>query len=77
MFYFNVSDIQEHSFTNAIWKIYSKKFCKLQDYFIKLKAQDLQLYQNRETGTGALLWILWNFSEQLYEEQLWTAAPGL
>ena len=30
----------------------------------------------RESGTGVLLWILWNFSKELYAEQLKTAASG-
>ena len=37
---------------------------------------NLQLCENKGSGTGVLLWILWNFSEQFYAEQLWTAAPG-
>ena len=40
------------------------------------QAAGLELYQNRNSGTGVLLYTLWNFSEQFYADQLWTAATG-
>ena len=69
--------------TGSLEKRCSEKFRKLQQsvslpepFLIKLQTYNLQLCENRGSGTGVLLWILWNFSEQFYAEQLWTTAPG-
>ena len=35
--------------------------CARVSFLTKLQASCLQLYQKRDSGTGVLLWILWNF----------------
>ena len=40
--------------------------CARVSFFKKLQAWGLQLYQKRDSGTGAFFWILWNFYEHLF-----------
>ena len=40
--------------------------CARVSFLIKLRAWVLQLYLNRESGTGFFLWILLNFKEHLF-----------
>ena len=58
---------------NLIWKQKARDVI-LPDILIvsviKLQSYNLQLCENRGSGTGVLLRILLNFSEQFYAEQL-------
>ena len=46
-------------------KFTGKHLCQVL-FLIKLKAWGLQLYWNRDPGTGVFLWISWNFQEHLF-----------
>ena len=46
--------------------------CTRDSFWIKLQISGLQLYYKRDSGIGALLWFLRNFSEQLF----YRTSPG-
>ena len=43
---------------------------------MNLQPYNFQLSESRGPGTSVLPWILWNFSEQFFAEQVWPTAPG-
>ena len=51
--------------------------CARASFLIKMQAWDLQLYLKRDSGTGAFLWILWNFLGITFTEHLRAPVSGL
>ena len=62
IYLFSISYLSCSSF---IFKIFMAKHRSLHDWLLSKFRSSLQLYQERDSGTGVFLWILRNFLEHL------------